>query len=412
MLIQFSTQNFKSFKDEAILSMLTAEDDVLSTVAMYGANAAGKSNFFQAMSAAIIAIRQSNMRQVGDVMPYIKPFKFANDTNAMPSSFEFVFVVDGVKYVYGFRATRDKIISEYLYKYVAEKLIVVFEREENDYEFTVPAIKKELQPIIERNTENKLFLATAAAWNSKELAMPYRWFLKIDTYDSLNYRDLLPRATAVLENDDNDKIRKFIIKLLHAADINISDYNVKVKETKVDDILKNIPSLLVPPVLTTNLASSQKSYQIAMQHEIMSSVGKPMIYEMPLNEESKGTQSIFLLGPLLQQAFKDGRILCIDEFDNNLHPLLVAYIIGLFNNATVNTGKAQLIISTHATELLNIVGFKDEQVYFVEKNNLSGESTLYSADEFDLPSKFDIHKAYMLGRLGALPDISEGENYE
>lgn len=408
MLLQFSTENFKSFKERAVLSMETLAHGTLKTVAIYGANAAGKSNLFTAMTAAILTVRQSNIRQVYDRLSYIIPFKLSENAKKAPSMFEFVFMAEGSKYVYRFTADNEKIYTEYLYKYNSSRPTTLFEREENKYRFTVPALKKSLLPLIERNTENKLFLATAAAWNSKELEIPYRWFLQIDTFSSLDYSSLLPKVTQLLENDTNGKLKDFVITLLQEADINISDYNVKVKENDVSDILKILPESLLPPILAASAPHKQKSYDIAMVHEIKDNGGQEKKYYMPMMTESKGTQSLFILGPLLKEAFEHGNILCIDEFDTNLHPLLVAYILGLFNNSEYNKNNAQLIISTHATELLNIVEFSDEQIYFVEKDNTTGQSELYSADEFDLKRIKDLHNAYMAGRFGAVPDIDMG----
>lgn len=392
MLLQFSTENFKSFKERAVLSMETAANGVLKTVVIYGANAAGKSNLFTAMTAAILAIRHSNIRQIDDRLGYIVPFKFSEAAENTPSLFEFVFLAEGTKYVYRFTADNRKIYTECLYKYNSARPTTVFEREGDTYHFTVQTLKKSLMPLIERNTENKLFLATAAAWNSKELEIPYRWFLKIDIFSSLDYSGLLPNVTQLLENDRNGELKDFIVTLLQEADINISDYHVEVKENDVSDF-----------------QNKQRSYDIAMAHGITNSKGEQKKYYMPMTAESKGTQSLFILGPLLKEAFENGSTLCIDEFDTNLHPVLVSYILGLFNNEEYNKKNAQLIISTHATELMNIVDFSDEQIYFVEKNNSTGQSELYSADEFELKKDMDIHNAYMAGRFGAVPDIDMGD---
>ncbi len=406
MLIQFSTENFKSFKDRAVLSMETADHKLLKTVALYGANAAGKSNLFNAMTAAILTIRQSNIRQIGDRLNYIVPFRFSQECEYKPSLFEFVFMAAGSKYVYRFTADNKKIHTEYLYKYNSNKPMTIFERKGEKYNFAVPDLETELSPLIERNTANKLFLATAAAWNSKALEIPYRWFLQIDTFSSLRYDALLPKVTKLLENDSDGTLKNFIVALLQEADINISDYSIEVKETDISDLLKTVPESFLPPVLTASSQDKQRSYKIAMAHGIKENDnGEQKKYYMPIDAESKGTQSLFILGPLLQEAFIKGNILCIDEFDTNLHPMLVAYILGLFSNDKYNRNNAQLVISTHATELMNIAGFSDEQIYFVEKNNTTGQSELYSADEFDFNQITDLHNAYMAGRFGAVPYI-------
>ena len=113
MLLQFSVENFRSIKDKAVLSMIASADEqhsnnyslfgkdkCLKTVAVYGANAAGKSNLFLALTTAIMAVRMSNDRQLGMPIMNIMPFLFDQKTAHAPSSFEFIFIADGKKYVH------------------------------------------------------------------------------------------------------------------------------------------------------------------------------------------------------------------------------------------------------------------------------------------------------------------------
>ena len=83
-------------------------------------------------------------------------------------------------------------------------------------------------------------------------------------------------------------------------------------------------------------------------------------------------------------------------------------MIDLFNDETINKRNAQLIISTHTTSLLSQEHLRRDQFYFVEKNQVTGESELYSLDEFSPRKSEDIRKAYLLGRYGAIPNIKKG----
>ena len=142
MLLQFSVENYKSIKQKAVLSLEASSDQLhgdnyaqigkdkcLRMVSVYGANAAGKSNLFQALTAAILAVRLSNDRQVGAPIPQIMPFLFDPATVAAPSSFEFIFIAENRKYVYGFSATRTRVETEYLYVYKTSKATTIFERD-------------------------------------------------------------------------------------------------------------------------------------------------------------------------------------------------------------------------------------------------------------------------------------------
>ena len=132
-------------------------------------------------------------------------------------------------------------------------------------------------------------------------------------------------------------------------------------------------------------------------------------FNMNISEESQGTKNIFGIAPLFKRAFEStGEIICIDEFDRSMHPELVQYLIDLFNDETINKCNAQLIVSTHTTSLLSQEHLRRDQFYFVDKDQATGESELYSLDEFSPRKREDIRKAYILGRYGAVPNIKEG----
>lgn len=425
MLLQFSVENFRSFKDRAVLSMEALKKDtsheehvvtvgkerLLKTAVIFGANAAGKSNLFLALKAAILALRRSNDRQMGAPIPMMSPFKFSEETEKRPSSFEFVFLAEGKKYVYGFSATREQVTREYLYVYNSYRPSTIFERDSQakpEYKFTNSAIRKVLQPLTVRNTPNKLFLATATSWNAKSTEIPFRWFTKINVYENDN-KELMSHDIDLLDKDDKN-LKNFIRNLLHEADINIQDYEFKSKDGILQDLLKYIPPEERPPVPEKILSMPAKMIEeINAVHNIRGKDDKFHQYILHMRDESQGTRKLFLLSPFFYQAFQDGNIICVDEFDTSLHPLLVSFLVGLFNNSDVNRANAQLIISSHTTTLLARHLSRDDEIYFVDKNNESGESELYSLVDFSRIKDMDIRKAYLLGRFGAVPEIGDGE---
>ena len=121
------------------------------------------------------------------------------------------------------------------------------------------------------------------------------------------------------------------------------------------------------------------------------------------------TANLFFFAPIIKRAFETGETLCIDEFDESLHPLLVHYLVGLFIDPEVNKKNAQLIVSTHTSGLLNLKALRRDQIYFVEKDRFTGCSTLYSLDEFSPRTREDIQKAYLLGRYGSIPNLGNGD---
>ena len=419
MLLQFSVENFKSFKDMAVLSMepsadkelpgnltLIGKNRCLNTIAIFGANAAGKSNVFTALTAAILLVRKSNSRQVIDPLVEIIPFKFDEESIRKPTTFEFVFIAEGKKYVYGFSATQKAVQREYLYVFNSAKASTIFERTDvNTYKFTSPALKRELQPLTERNTENKLFLATATAWNCEATRIPYLWFeTKINTY-SIDSDQLISQTAPMFDNDADNSLRKFTNMILHEADINIDDFNIEFKDISQEQFLQQVPQEL-RGLISTIPAAMNKVVKIETVHSIVDD-GIAKQYNLSLMEESQGTRNLFLFSPVLKRAFETGETLCIDEFDASLHPMLVRYLFSLFNNPDINKAHAQLIVSAHSLVLMSLKNLRRDQIYFVEKDRKTGKSELYSLDEFSPRKEEDVRKAYMLGRYGSIPDIPE-----
>ena len=417
MLVQFSVENFRSFKEEAVLSMEASadknhpdnvvtigKDRIIKTATIFGANASGKSNIFMALTAGIMIVRSSLMLPPNAPIVGINPFRFDKDMIGKPTSFKFVFYKGGTKYIYGFSATREKIIEEYLYVYNTAKPSTIFEREDTyKYKFTSPTLKKIMQPLQDRTAANKLFLATTAMFNIAETQVPFLWFTNsINTYS--NDAGILQNQTiSSFENDEDSSLKTFTNRLLREADINIDDFDFTASEISTEELLQKVPGPLKNVVLSvpTNV---NKEYKITTKHCF---IDDPDDYLMPLDDESYGTRKLFFLSPLLKKVFDTGETICIDEFDTSLHPMIVIYLVGLFNNPDVNKANAQLIISSHTMDLLSLKVLRRDQIYFVDKRRSTGASELYSLDEFSPRTGEDIRKAYLLGRYGSVPTLIE-----
>ena len=417
MLVEFSVENFRSFKEETVLSMEASadknhpdnvvaigKDRIIKTAAIFGANASGKSNIFMALTAGIMIVRSSLMLPPNAPIGGIIPFRFDKDMIGKPTSFKFVFYTGGTKYIYGFSATREKIIEEYLYVYNTAKPSTIFEREDtNKYKFTSPILKKIMQPLQDRTAANKLFLATTAMFNIAETQVPFLWFTNsINTYS--NDAGILQNQTiSSFENDEDSSLKTFTNRLLREADINIDDFDFTTSEISTEELLQKVPGPLKNVVLSVP-ANINKEYKITTKHSF---VGDPDDYLMSLDDESYGTRKLFFLSPLLKKVFDTGETICIDEFDTSLHPMIVIYLVGLFNNPDVNKANAQLIVSSHTMDLLSLKVLRRDQIYFVDKRRSTGVSELYSLDEFSPRTGEDIRKAYLLGRYGSVPTLIE-----
>ncbi|MDD2591889.1 MAG: ATP-binding protein [Erysipelotrichaceae bacterium] len=414
MLIQFSIENYKSFKDKAVLSMVASSDKshesnlsvvgnserVLNTIAIYGANAAGKTNLFKALATAIEMIRSSNKLQKTTTLDYIIPFLFDETSKEKSTSFEFVFMVENIKYVYGFSANTKAIVSEYLYAYYSFKPSTIFEREEDKYNF--PKDKRMLDQLAEKNTPNKLFLSTATAWNYDKTEPVYNWFeSSIKTFS--RYEDMIKLSLAKLENEKQDGLHEFVIDLLHESDININDFEIESRAIE-DEELQSTFGPFYQTIKDVQGFKGRK-HSISLKHIVQESMEIDKAYTLNMSDESKGTENLFMFAPILFDALNNGSTLIIDEIERSLHPILVKYIISIFNSTQRNPKNAQLIFNTHNVELMSLDVFRRDQIYFVDKSTKTGISELYSLDEYSVRKEENIKKGYLLGRFGAIPSI-------
>lgn len=410
MLLQFKVKNFQSIKEEAILSMVPSSDkshpenlahegkkDALKSAAIYGANAAGKSAVIRAFVAAIMAVRTSDTRNITQKIPGMVPFQFDEETAQGPCSFEFYFVAqNGVPYRYGFTADSNRVFEEYLYYYSSARPSRIFERGDK---FTYnQADESSFSKYEEKNTPNKLFLATATNWGNAKTAPAYQWLAdSIDVYEPDFTMQTL--ALQAFEKDEQGELKQFTLSLLRQADINID-------EIKVDIVpLSNQAKELVFTDSAGNPVpqGQVKAVHIHAGHHVQSQSGEGAQFFLDLNEESLGTKQLFWLSPILKEVFGKGKTMVIDELDRSLHPFLVQFLVELFHTPEINQTNAQLIFTTHDTTLLSLDTFRRDQIYFVEKDPHTAATELYSLDEFSVRKNENIEKGYLLGRYGAIP---------
>ena len=419
MLVQFTVENYLSIRDKVYLSLEPSKDgehpenivkkggnSAISSVAIYGANASGKSSLFKAITIALIMIRNSNNVQITDKLPVV-PFKLDLESRNKPTSFEFTFIAkDEKKYIYGFSATTEKIVEEYLYYYNTAKPTLIFDLKEGEEAKFNRAYKGKLEAAYQMNTANKLFLATATTWNVECTKIPFEWLAEgIDTFTEI--MDLSGVALEKYRTDENREYINFTRNLLKQADINISSIEVDAKEITGGaqppfQIMVN--GNVIPP-------SEGKHYnvEITTGHTIINSDGKEEEYPLLLQEESLGTQLLFFYGPLLKDAFEKGKTIVLDEIDKSMHPSLVKFIMNLFRDSDINKTGAQLIVTTHETSILTLEIFRRDQIYFTEKDAKTGVTDLYSLDEFSVRKKENIEKGYLMGRYGAIPFLHNEE---
>ncbi|MCL5974827.1 MAG: ATP-binding protein [Gammaproteobacteria bacterium] len=416
MLIEMNVANFRSLKGTQTFSLAkgkgneleltnvftvkaASDYELLRSAVIYGPNASGKSNFLLALKTMKhIVIESATTQQRGDLLP-VMPFKLCPDSRTAPSEFEVTFLVDGVRYQYGFTATPEQIREEWLLAYPKGRPQRWFTRqwnaEKSQFEWDLGnSLLGEKQLWQKSTRDNALFLSTAVQLNSEQLRPVFDWFK--DTIRLSNVGGWLPTFSASLcERGEKSKVMEF----LHAADIHIDDVLVESKVFDPNDLPAEMPEALRNVVIGE--MRNKKTLEIKTVHQ--GSDGKPVIFDF--DEESDGTRKLFAYAGPWIDALENGYVLFIDELHDNLHPRLVRFLVELFHNSDTNPKNAQLIFTTHETSILNQDVFRRDQVWFCEKNKLQA-TDLYPLSDFSpRKGRENLEMAYLSGRYGALPFV-------
>ncbi|WP_200201958.1 AAA family ATPase [Neisseria weaveri] len=410
MFIEFSVTNFRSFCNSQTLSLVKSKGnelpdnafevegikdlDLLHSAAIYGANASGKSNLLKSIRAMKQIVTATSQR--GSKLP-ITPFKLNKDSISKPTEFEVVFIVDNVRYQYGFSATEEKIFEEWLFAYPKGRAQKWFERiwssEKNQYQWQFGNFLTGTKQVWQNATrENALFLSTAVQLNSEQLKPLFDWFKETLRFSSVGGFGPEYSASLCMENRKEE-----ILKFMHAADLNISDINIETEDFSPSALPNDMPEPLREIIIDG--MKDKKMMNIQTIH--LDSQGNSIRFD--LEEESDGTQKFFAFaGPWLD-VLTNGYVLFVDELHDNLHPKLVQFLVGLFHSKKTNPKNAQLIFTTHETSILNQDVFRRDQVWFCERNQ-EQETVVYPLSDFSpKKGKENLEAAYLSGRYGALP---------
>ena len=109
MLIEFRFKNYRSFRDESILSMeatglgylksvlipLTSKMKLLPACAIYGKNGGGKSNVVRAFWLAVQFIRNAQRTQHEKASIPVRPFLLNDYSKIEPTTFDFEYTFKG-----------------------------------------------------------------------------------------------------------------------------------------------------------------------------------------------------------------------------------------------------------------------------------------------------------------------------
>jgi AAA15 family ATPase/GTPase len=378
---------------------------LLTSAAIYGANASGKSNLASAIHfMRDFVLDSSRGTQIEDIIE-VERFRLSTETENAPSSFEVVFILDGRKYRYGFEVTPERVIAEWLFFVPNSREAKLFKREFDN--ISVAGRFKEGRGIEKRTRPNALFLSVVAQFNGDLSQKILNWFGQFSINSGLNAS--IDLAMAIGRFDvANDK--KSILQFVKDLDLGISDIRSEqvtapwipgsAVSSEINDFLEIIQRITKNPLPET--VPTVKT--VHPKYDAQGNVVGSEIFEFDA-QESAGTRRLFGLAFPVLDALSTGHVLFVDELDARLHPLITCTIISLFNSKKSNPKGAQLIFTTHDTNLLSKEIFRRDQIWFVEKDKF-GATHLYSLAEFRVRNDASFERDYIQGRYGAIPFIS------
>ena len=439
MLIRFVLSNFLSFDEEREFNMIASSSlkthkhhvykvgkvDVLKAAAIYGANGAGKSNFIKAIEFLIEAITDGGISKSVNTLK----FKLNKINETRPVSFEIEFTILKKIYSYGVSFNSNVVVEEWLYESginIEDKLI--FERSiDNNTGNTVINVAEKFKKtnkqklLIELMEERFLKPGELLLSKSKELEIEEVTTVKnyllhniVLIYPGSKYLGLVPALTT------SKRFNAFANDLLQSFDTGVSELGIEIidfekyfgnDEDKLKkellEIINNGESVSLKTEAGGVIVTKEKGKNIVKKvvAEHINNSGKKVSFD--LDEESDGTQRLLDFIPAFDGVLQGEVAFIIDEIDQSLHPaLLKALVEKLMKDETT---KGQLIFTTHESNLLDLDIFRQDEIWFAEKEKKSSSTQLYSLSDFKPRYDLDIRKGYLKGRFGAIPFLANLE---
>lgn len=413
MLIRFGVSNFMSLHNEQEISLVASsslKDEQSQTIALtnrrerllpaaviYGANAAGKSNLLYALRLMRDIILNSQTKAPPTAtLPY-KPF-LLGEPKGRPTRFDCDFILDDVRYHYGFSYNSSIFLEEWLYAYPSGSRQLWFYRtQEQGFQFK-KYLRGKNRAIEEFTRPNSLFLSAAAQNGHPQLLQIYRFFEEMLHFEL----DTDTHPASVSARFTKEAPDKRLMNFLQFADVGITDVRVETLEPPegATKFIQSLHSLMSTHFPSENVDTPrvENLVKVSLGHSTAS--GEPIFLE--LGDESKGTlRLIELIAPALKVLDRGGTLI-VDEIDTSLHTLLAMKILALFGSTRTNTRNAQLIATTHDTNLLCAGLLRRDQIWFAEKD-ITGATSLYPLTDMQTRNTDNLEKGYLQGRFGAVP---------
>ncbi len=441
MLIRFSVENFKSFRDQSTFSMAATkgtrhpdhihtinENRLLKGSFIFGANASGKSNLVEAMEFA----RRLVIKGVDKVDTSGRHFRLQEGCLERPGIFQFDFFANETQYSYGFALSylHQTIVSEWLAVVGGDSVRYVFNRnQEEDGSVTIDSdivsksgpdkkrfdvYKDDFKDWKNEQLKNTFMLADIAKRTAEDTGFFKTFKEAFQWLDSLTFIYPYSRYYGIGEFALNPVLREKFETALHSFDTGITA--IEPRSIPLDEMNENFKRYVggdrAAQTFPRIIRQEKEIYQLERKDD-----GEIVVHQLVMNhgcdtelfssmDESDGTIRLFDLLPLL--LLQGPRVFVIDEIGRSLHSQLLLTYIQKFYERTKGYA-TQLIATTHESHVLNLDLLRQDEIWFVERQQ-DCSSRLYSLSEFKERFDKNIEREYLLGRYGAIPLFKEWES--
>ena len=396
--LSFTASALKDRRDGLIDCAAAPNGSIVPAAVIYGANASGKTNLLGALATMRAMVLRSHAQgEPGGGVPR-RRFALDGASSTVPSRFDVDFVVEGVRYHYGFEASDEAYEAEWLYAFPKSHRRTLFERKGEEYHFG-RGLGGPNKTIAGLTRPNSLFVSAAAQNGHEQISEVFAYFRTI-----LAVRDIDVSKVSVINRMAEEGPGRRVIEFLERVGTGVIGYRRKETEVteKVTAFRRELSTAIkrfaeLPPELESSLEDWRDfAFELAHRDQDGGSV------YLDLASESAGTRRLLVVLGLAFRAIDEGVPLYIDELDASLHTQACEAVLKLFCSSETNPKGAQLIATTHDTNLLGSPALRRDQLWFTEKD-AGGATRLYPLTDIRMRKGDNFEKGYLQGRYGAVP---------
>lgn len=429
MLVQFSLENWMSFRDPTAFSMVASRERqhgsrlpklakyrmrVLPIAAIYGANASGKTNFFKALNFARNFVLRGT--QFDELIP-VETFRLDSGSEKKPSRFSFTLLVGEDIYEFSFALNRKIVLEEKLVLVSSTGETVLYDRRDGKPYFDSSLAEDMFLGFAFRGTrDNQLFLTNSVSQKIERFKPVYNWFK--DSLELVGPDSRFGPFERFL--DEQHPLYAAMNKLLPLLDTGIAHLggeSIPFEQLPIPPWQKEKLQEEVKKGNPLHIMNRTAGDRFLLTRENDEWVAKKLVSFHPktdgteaqfeVRQESDGTQRLIDLLPAFLQLSETAvpKVFVIDELDRSLHTLLTRQLVETFLSCSSPETRSQLLLTTHDVLLMDQDIFRRDEMWVAERDH-SGASTLFSFSDFkDIRYDKDVRKSYLQGRLGGVPRI-------